>query len=300
MQHDANFSSGLHVMMFAGPNGSGKTSLIDQIRETGLQALGGLFPVPKIFINPDQVVKDLTGHFATQDLRDQAAQQLAVSLRATAILKKLSFAFETVMSHPSRVNELLQLRKDGYQIILVFITTSDPEKNVERVEIRYTTKTTTGHYVQPDRVRSRYHRTLALLPAAFEIADAAFIYDNSIDGGEPQQQVIRDGLSFAVAPNALPWAQKFVARVRSRELQRERIDLQYSGDNADALHGTYTGCLIEITEDFLVQQVANAVIVHDRLLLDTAEESQANTAHYTIGTNVNIDYAADQAPVVTV
>lgn len=51
----------LHVMVFAGPNGSGKTSLIEQIRETGLETVKGVYALPAYFINPDQVAKDLRG-----------------------------------------------------------------------------------------------------------------------------------------------------------------------------------------------------------------------------------------------
>jgi predicted ABC-type ATPase len=73
---------------------------------------------------------------------------------------KESFAFETVTSHPSRIYELLMLKEQGYKAFVAFITTDDPEKNVARVTIRYKTYTTTGHYVEPDKVRDRYDRTL--------------------------------------------------------------------------------------------------------------------------------------------
>jgi len=136
-----------HVMMFAGPNGSGKTSLIDDIKQTGLSTLRGHYPVPERFINPDQVAKDLRGSFLNQDARDAAAQAAAVAARAEAIGNKMSFAFETVMSHPSRINEMLLLKEQGYQLFLVFITTDNPEKNVDRVKFRYETGTTTGHFV---------------------------------------------------------------------------------------------------------------------------------------------------------
>lgn len=55
----------LHVMVFAGPNGSGKTSLIDQIRETGLETLDGVYALPAYFINPDQIAKTFGVNFVT-------------------------------------------------------------------------------------------------------------------------------------------------------------------------------------------------------------------------------------------
>jgi predicted ABC-type ATPase len=121
-------SADLHVVVFAGPNGSGKTSLIDEIKQTGLTTVQGVYPLPVYFINPDQVAKDLQGDFPNQDARDEAAQSAAMRLRAEATESKLPFAFETVMSHQSRINEMLMLKEQGYQLFLTFITTEDPKR----------------------------------------------------------------------------------------------------------------------------------------------------------------------------
>jgi len=139
------------VVVFAGPNGSGKTSLIDELRITGLATMRGIVPLPAYFINPDQVAKDLKGDFADQNARDEAAQRAAMQARAQATASRLPFAFETVMSHPSRISEMLLLKEQGYHLFLTFITTNDPERNVERVKFRYETGSTTGHYVKPER-----------------------------------------------------------------------------------------------------------------------------------------------------
>lgn len=59
--------------------------------------------------------------------------------------------------------------------------------NVRRVKERYKSGTTTGHFVPEERVRQRYDRVMQLLPAAAELADAVFIYDNSTDFNVPEQ-----------------------------------------------------------------------------------------------------------------
>lgn len=105
----------LHVVVFAGPNGSGKTTLIDAIRQTGLATVRGVYPLPAYFINPDQVAQDLQGTFPDQHARDEAAQSAAMRIRAEATASRLPFAFETVMSHPSRINEMLMLKKQDYR-----------------------------------------------------------------------------------------------------------------------------------------------------------------------------------------
>ncbi|MBI3728325.1 MAG: zeta toxin family protein [Burkholderiales bacterium] len=291
-----------YVMVFAGPNGSGKTSLIDEVKKTGLAALGGIFPVPTYFINPDQFAKDLVGDYATQDERDRAAFNAAVAMRIKAIENRETFAFETVMSHPSRINELVKLKKQGYQVLLVFITTDDPEKNVERVTDRFNSKTTTGHYVAPEKVRERYSRTLALLPKAVEIADAAFIYDNSINDIPPSLQALTDLETLSVDDHAKAWvSQKLVARLDSRGDQQFEIGFggmgQISSVDADVLNGQYSGSIVKITEDYIVQldNTSGLMIIHDRLMLDTSGNTPRD---YSIADELRIIYTVENAPEI--
>jgi predicted ABC-type ATPase len=289
-----------YVVVFAGPNGSGKTSLIDEVKKTGLAALGGIFPIPTHFINPDQVAKDLIGDFASQEEHDRAAQNTAIQMRLTAIENHQTFAFETVMSHTSRINELVSLKNQGYHVLLVFITTDDPEKNVLRVIDRYQSKTTTGHFVAPDKVRERYHRTLALLPKAVEIADAAFVYDNSVDYEKASLQALIDPTTFSLNDHAKPWVnKKLVASLQSRELQLHDIafdeDDPQSPYDADVLKGDYTGPILIITDDYIVQKdsVTGRKVLHDRLMLDTSADSEHI---YRIDENLRIVYTVDSAP----
>lgn len=298
----------LHVMMFAGPNGSGKTSLIDDITQSGLAPVRHVYPFPASVINPDQVAKDLSAHFATQDARDEAAQSAAVKARADAIAGKLPFAFETVMSHPSRMNEMLVLKEQGYQLLLTFICTDDAAKNVARVTQRYETGTTTGHYVAPDKVRERYGRTLALLPRAAEIADTVVIYDNSVDFEKPALQAVieRDG-QFAVAPGAREWViQCLVQPLQQRERERDQLfaSLQEHGhqmDFADELHGHYNGPVLFHTPYFVAQldTATSLAVVHDRIMLDTARKGVGDAMPaYTHNEQLTISYSPASAPQV--
>jgi predicted ABC-type ATPase len=293
-----------YVVVFAGPNGSGKTSLIDEVKKTGLAALGGIFPIPAYFINPDQVAKDLTGNFANQEERDRAAFNTAFKMRLAAIENRQTFAFETVMSHTSRINELIKLKDQGYHVLLVFITTDDPEKNVLRVVNRYQSKTTTGHFVAPEKIRERYHRTLALLPKAVEIADAAFIYDNSIDYKKANLQALIDTATFSLDAHAKPWVnEKLVDSLQSREQQLCAIafeeDDPLSPYDADVLKGDYTGVVLKITDDYIVQmdKLSGRKILHDRLMLDTSADS-LNIYH--VNEELRITYAVENAPSILI
>ncbi|MEB0138227.1 MULTISPECIES: zeta toxin family protein [unclassified Undibacterium] len=298
----------LHVVVFAGPNGSGKTSLIDEIKQTGLATIRGVYPLPAYFINPDQVAKDLPGDYPNQNARDEAAQRAAMRIRAEATASKLPFAFETVMSHPSRINEMLILKEQDYRLFLTFITTDNPEKNVERVTQRYETGTTTGHYVAPDKVRERYHRTLALLPRAAEIADAVYIYDNSADFEKPKlQAVIERDAQFSVSPDAKDWViQRLVhpLQQRERELGQLIATLEKHGHqvgDADELNGTYQGAVLLKTSYYLAQldDSTKQAVIHDRLMLDTGNKGVDNAPPtYSEKENLTIQYSQANAPRV--
>lgn len=218
------------------------------------------------------------------------------------------------MSHPSRINEMLLLKEQGYHLFLTFITTDDPEKNVERVKYRYETGSTTGHYVKPEKVRERYHRTLSLLPRATEVADAVYVYvyvyvyDNSIDGKGATLQVVieRDG-QFSVTDDAKEWAvEQLIKPLQAREEELsfllESLDgVGYSCGDTDELRGIYTGPVLTSTPNFLAQydSATKLAVIHDRLLLETAllphDEGQMD---YKDGEVLTIRYTVHGAPAI--
>lgn len=171
-----------HAVIIAGPNGSGKTSLIDDLIAFGYQKRPPL-TLPSHIINPDKIRQspEILALKATSQNLDLAAQKLAYQRRQRLIEARQSLAFETVMSHPSRLVELQQLRDQGYRVFLTFITTNNADINVERVRYRVQTGTTTGHDVPERSITERHVRTLNLLPAAIELADVSLLYDNSYD-----------------------------------------------------------------------------------------------------------------------
>lgn len=294
---------GKHVIVFAGPNGSGKTSLIDEVKETGLKTVNQVYAVPKRFINPDQVAKDLQGDFPDQHARDVAAARAAVDQRREAIKSQKPFAFETVMSHTARISELLTLKEQGYHIVLTFITTDDPEKNVGRVKLRYETGTTTGHYVPPDKVRERYIRTLDLLPKAAEIADTVFVYDNSVDFEPATLQALIDGeAGLSMEKSAKNWVrERLIDPLQRREQELQDIveelgrrEIGYI--EVDELHGAYVGEIIVVGRDFIVQidQQRQRAVIHDRLMLDTSKNG--DLINYAVGCVLEVSYSTVSAP----
>ena len=80
------------------------------------------------------------------------------------------------MSSPDKVAFLHKAQQAGYRTYLYFVATEDPDINVSRVQYRVQMG---GHPVAEDKIRSRYIRSLDLLPEAVAYADRAYIFDNS-------------------------------------------------------------------------------------------------------------------------
>jgi len=150
------------LVVFAGPNGSGKTSLA-QI------AYANSTRLPRLYINADSIAKDLS-------IDAYKAAREAEKLRNDAIATGVSFVMETVMSTPDKVKLLREAKGRGYSIHLEYITTQSPVINVERVRNRVLDG---GHDVPEDKIVSRYERSMTLLPLAADVSDTAVIYDNS-------------------------------------------------------------------------------------------------------------------------
>jgi predicted ABC-type ATPase len=156
------------LAMVAGPNGSGKTTLTRLLRARGVQ-FGE-------YINPDDIADSLIGTYSARVAR---AQAVADRHRDACIEARRSFSFETVMSHPSKVEVLTRAKAAGFFVQLFFVGVDDPQTNVERVALRVAQG---GHDVPQDRIVARWHRTMALLHRAVAISDRSFIFDNSASG----------------------------------------------------------------------------------------------------------------------
>ena len=190
------------VLVFAGPNGSGKSTLTNFLMNAGIE-FGE-------YINPDEIASTFD---LPEPQRSFQAQQVAELRRVACLTRKKSFSFETVMSHPSKVELMLEAQNAGYEVTLLFVCTSDPEINVRRVENRVSAG---GHDVPRDRIAARYWRSLALLPQAVLACHRTVVFDNSALVGYPQHrslpnqksglrpvaEVIRDGKHFIMTLEA--------------------------------------------------------------------------------------------------
>ncbi len=103
-------------------------------------------------------------------------KKIAELMREEQINKGTSFCFETVFSHPSKVDFIARAKAQGYEIILVVIHVETPDLNIARIRQRVQEG---GNNVQSDKVRSCIPRTLDNAEKAIPLCDQVRMLDNS-------------------------------------------------------------------------------------------------------------------------
>lgn len=151
--------------MFAGPNGSGKTTLYRKLVGQGL-SFGH-------YLNADDRLQSARG---TGAAAMQAAQVEVREERLRLMGSRRDYCFETVMSHPSHVEHLLEARAQGYAVQVIYVALEDPILNIWRVAERVQSG---GHDVPKVKVRKRFYRSINNLASAIMAAHDAMIFDNS-------------------------------------------------------------------------------------------------------------------------
>jgi len=156
--------AGRQLWLLAGGNGAGKSTFYRRF----------LAPLGVAFVNADLIARELD-RVHPETAAYQAAR-LAERLRLDLLQAGRSFCFETVFSHPSKIDFLAQAKAAGYEIALVFIHLQSDELNQARVAQRVSEG---GHDVPAEKIVARIPRSLANLRAALPLADKARLYDNS-------------------------------------------------------------------------------------------------------------------------
>lgn len=204
------------MRVFAGPNGSGKTTIFKEILRNSKVNLG-------VYINADEIEMQLK-EFQTVDFNQfqisvsdvqlkaffiqstfspvkrsepdlfqkltveknvltistavdsYLAADLAEFVRQCLVAQEISFTYETVLSFPDKIKFLEETRKKGYKVYLYFIATEDPDININRVNVRVAQN---GHFVAPEIIRKRYYRSLNNLKNAVKQTNRAYIFDNT-------------------------------------------------------------------------------------------------------------------------
>lgn len=158
------------LLVIAGPNGSGKTSITEQLYELRHQWMLGCD-----YINPDNIANQI-GDW-NDDVSVLKAAEKATLWRQECLRQKKDFAFETVFSSLEKLNFLKEAKKQGYFIRFFFVGTESPMINVQRIALRVLKG---GHTVAIPKILSRYEKAMINAAEAATFVDRAYFYDNSI------------------------------------------------------------------------------------------------------------------------
>lgn len=184
------------IWILSGGNGTGKSTFYRLFLE----------PCGIKLINADVIAKEINPE--NQEAVSYEAAALAERLREDLLIEGISFCFETVFSHPSKIDFIAKAKSIGYTVILVYIHLESADLNAARVHQRVSEG---GHDVPAKKIKRRIPRTMKQITAALPLVDEARLLDNSrADDPFHQVAVIKQG-HYEPLMDPLPaWAKKIL------------------------------------------------------------------------------------------
>ena len=192
------------LIVIAGPNGSGKTTITTQI-------LQHEWMEDAVYVNPDQIAKDKFGDWNSPEAIMQSVKYCE-TLREDCLRERKSLIFETVLSADDKLDYIRRAHDAGFFIRFFFVATSHPSINASRIARRVMKG---GHDVPITKVISRYYKSILNCRRVSQIVDRTYIYDNSIDNQEARLLFrMVDGKVFKRYMSAIPaWAETIISDI---------------------------------------------------------------------------------------
>ncbi|MET0010424.1 MAG: AAA family ATPase [Candidatus Thiodiazotropha sp. 6PLUC4] len=161
------------LWMLVGGNGAGKSTFYELfLKDLGLP-----------FVNADNLAK--IAYPEDPEGRSRDAAMLAEGMRKNLLLSGQSLCFETVYSHPSKIDFVAEAKALGYYVVMVLIHLNDTNLNQARVAERVSEG---GHSVPDEKIVARVPRMLSHVRMSIPLCDLLRIYDNSSQD-DPYQRV---------------------------------------------------------------------------------------------------------------
>ena len=189
------------LIVIAGPNGSGKTSVTSKI-------LHHEWMEDSVYINPDIVAQERFGDWNSQDAIMKSVKYCE-EWREKCLTEKQSLIFETVLSANDKIDFILRAKNAGYFVRIFFVCTNSPTINASRIARRVIEG---GHDVPITKIISRYQKSVLNCKYISTKVDRTYLYDNSVENAE-QQLLLRmsDGIIVKQYVKDLPeWAKQIV------------------------------------------------------------------------------------------
>ena len=204
------------LRMLAGPNGSGKSTLAQQLAEDYTVNLYKFLNADLLFAEiiqsnktacpfsidnqelldfiaastyPEQgkrcffkraimINEDDYLIFKPEAVNSYTVAMVADFFKDQYLKRRLSFSFETVFSHPAKIEILKKAQDLGFRTYMYFVATETPNVNLKRIQQRVKQG---GHNVPEDKTVARYYRCLEQVKYALPYLNRAYFFDNTSD-----------------------------------------------------------------------------------------------------------------------
>lgn len=180
------------LWLLAGGNGAGKSTFYR------------LFLAPKgiRLVNADLIAKAIDSQHP-ENVSYEAAG-MAERFRNSLVEKGVSFCYETVFSHVSKVDFVAKAKAAGYVIILVYVHLESGDLNAARVSQRVAEG---GHNVPVEKIYKRIPRAMENVAAVLPLVDEARLLDNSFKENPFQQiAIVKKGRQIHLMDPLPAWA----------------------------------------------------------------------------------------------
>lgn len=146
-------------------------------------------------------------HFSANGINSYSVAIVADFFKEQYLKHRISFSFETVFSHPAKIDVLRRAQAAGFKTYMYFVATENPVINVNRIKERVALG---GHDVPEEKTRSRYLRCMEQVRYALPYLNRAYFFDNSTEQSiylaEYESEV-----GFSLHSELLPsWFRRFV------------------------------------------------------------------------------------------
>ncbi|MBS1847382.1 MAG: AAA family ATPase [Actinobacteria bacterium] len=184
--------------LIVGPNGAGKSTFFARIIAPERPGLP--------FVNADVIAAERFGGDASSHAYE--AGRIAAQLRSTLIAANSDFCTETVFSHGSKLDLVVEAVAAGYDVVLHVIMIP-LELSGPRVAARVAAG---GHSVPSGKLAGRYERVWPMVVQAFPLCHRAVFYDNARLEGPEEVASYRHGVPD-YPPRWPKWTPKALAQL---------------------------------------------------------------------------------------